>query len=772
VTVSSGSLAEVQLGGRRFTYQKPWAGRPLTDRGYLAFDTETEAVGGDHEIPRLALAAACAGPSAACLVHPDQVAAFVLAHPRARWVFHNAAFDFWVVDRHLRDRDAGPALRAWWDACDGNRMSDTMLLDQLIELARRDADPRPRDLAALGRQYARLEITKDDPYRLRYGEVIGKGWDEVEDGFFTYAMKDAIVTSHAYRRMALEAERLVYELGRHSPDLGDDAIARFGLLTESIQVKGAVALAAVSRAGMHLDLDRVRATEADLRARLEGLLTTLQEYYPGLFKTKTDRRTGEVTRRLNPGSGTPSRSDKALQEELARVVDRLGRETGRTPDIPRTSKGLSQSVKVWAEYAGADPFLRSWVAYEELSRLCQFFAGLRDPVVHPTYRPLLRTGRTSCSGPNVQQVPRDSRFRQAFVPRPGHLLLTADYSAIELRALAAVCQQRYGRSVLVEVIKAGVDPHCYTAGLILGVPPEEFMGWKDDETVAKVNGVLKPLRKHFKEARQAAKAVNFGVPGGLGAASLVAYARGTYKVEMTVEQAQAFRSKLITEVYPELDRYLSEDGMAVLAHSLGVPARDLWDAFDPEGTRSPRVVAGVRNVVRGRTHTARGQPYSSGYVERVWRTLLRFCRDSGLRPALEARRGSEALAGRLFGAGVMTLTGRVRAGVSYSQCRNTPFQGLAADGAKLAVWRLASVGYRVVGFVHDEVLVELPDRGGYVPLAEVERVEAILCGAMEEVLGGGIPVACESAVSTCWSKDAERVVCGDTVLAWSPGGVG
>jgi hypothetical protein len=75
----------------------------------------------------------------------------------------------------------------------------------------------------------------------------------------------------------------------------------------------------------------------------------------------------------------------------------------------------------------------------------------------------------------------------------------------------------------------------------------------------------------------------------------------------------------------------------------------------------------------------------------------------------------------------------------------------------------------VVGFVHDEVLVELPDRGGYVPLAEVERVEAVLCGAMEEVLGGGIPVACESAVSTCWSKDAERVVRGDRVLAWSPG---
>src|SRR5262249_60951483 len=117
-----------------------------------------------------------------------------------------------------------------------------------------------------------------------------------------------------------------------------DAIPRFGLLTESIQVKGAVALAAVSRAGMHLDLERVRATEADLRARLEGLLTTLRELCPGLFKTKTDRRTGEVTLRLNTGSGTPSRSDKVLQEELARVADRLGRGTRRPPAIPPATK--------------------------------------------------------------------------------------------------------------------------------------------------------------------------------------------------------------------------------------------------------------------------------------------------------------------------------------------------------------------------------------------------------------------------------------------------
>ena len=126
----------VQISGKEFPYQKPWDGRPLAGGGYLAFDTETEVLDNDREIPRLALASACAGGRLSCLIHPDQVGRFIVAHPRARLVFHNCSFDFWVIDRHLRERGEEAARKAWWDACDQNRMSDTMLLDQLIDLAR------------------------------------------------------------------------------------------------------------------------------------------------------------------------------------------------------------------------------------------------------------------------------------------------------------------------------------------------------------------------------------------------------------------------------------------------------------------------------------------------------------------------------------------------------------------------------------------------------------------------------------------------------------
>src|SRR5947209_5559884 len=79
----------VRVGDREFPYRRPWDGRLLTAAGFLAFDTETEPVTDPAKVPVLALAAASAGDEANCVIHPGQVAAFLLAHRRARFVFHN-----------------------------------------------------------------------------------------------------------------------------------------------------------------------------------------------------------------------------------------------------------------------------------------------------------------------------------------------------------------------------------------------------------------------------------------------------------------------------------------------------------------------------------------------------------------------------------------------------------------------------------------------------------------------------------------------------------
>ena len=600
MSIATSTTCLVRIGDREFPFEKPWSGRTLANRGYLAFDTETEVLkDNDRQIPQLALATASAGDSASAVIHPDDVGRFILAHPRARYVIHNVAFDFWVVDHHLQAKGEEEARKAWWDACEGNRMRDTMILDQLIELARRDADPRPRSLADMGRAYARIEISKEDPFRMRFGELIGVDRDQVEEGFFDYAIKDAIVTLRAFRPMLLEAQRLMMELGGEGAALADDVLARYGALSESIQVKGAIALARIERHGMHLDLDRVRTAETSLRTGLETSVTGLRTICPELFKTSQDRATGETVLRRTR-NGVPSISEAVLQDRLPRVIDEIHKATGQEIEIPRTEKTgkLQVSAKVWAEHAHLHPFLENWLAMKDLAKLCQFFSALREPVVHPRYRHLLRTGRTGCSKPNIQQIPRDGQFRQAFVPSPGHLLLAVDFSFIELRTLAAHCLRVYGRPELANVIKAGRDPHAHTAAMIVGVPFEDFLAWKTDESVIELNGKTQ-AQAPFQGGPPARQTGEFWRAGWPGAASLVAYARHTYKVNMTLEQAGEFRTRLIEEIYPELKVYLDEDGMSLLAHNLRVPDGDVWSAFDREGTRGRYTVAGRTDTLPG-----------------------------------------------------------------------------------------------------------------------------------------------------------------------------
>lgn len=189
--------------------------------------------------------------------------------------------------------------------------------------------------------------------------------------------------------------------------------------------------------------------------------------------------------------------------------------------------------------------------------------------------------------------------------------------------------------------------------------------------------------------------------------------------------------------------------------------------MDWKGERSGAIAGAIRNLVRGKKVKADGQPYSPRFCRNVWKGLSELNQNPDLKPYLDKREGSEELCRLLFRSGIATMTGRVRGRVSFCQARNTPFQGLAADGAKLALWALIREGFRVVGFVHDEVLVELPDRGGYVEEAEARKIVDILCQSMETVTGN-VPVECDYALAYRWSKDAKAIVQDGKLLAWEP----
>jgi len=759
--------ARVTISDREFVYDRRWNGRKLQPRdGLIALDTETDVVDLKRAIPRLAIVSASAGEQDSCLIHPDDVGCFILAHKNSHIAAHNAAFDFWVVDAHLAGRvralwasDNATAQReqqarwAWWLIADQNRLHDSMLVDMLVRLALNDEYPRPRDLGTVAREYAGLSIDKDDPYRMRYGELIGADWSTIDPGFFSYAMKDAIATLPTYMALFKQAVELTSDFRKYSGDIHPDAFVFFGPLSEAIQVKKAIALAQTTRNGMRVDIGNLRATETDLRNRLAEAVAKVRAIVPEMYKTDSH---GNL--RLTGTAKAPSKSMMVLTRQLENVKTAIETTTETDLLVPVTTKGrkLTTSRSFWEEYRNLDPFLDAWITVEETTKLLQFFAHLREEEIHSSYVTMVRTGRTACSGPNIQQIPRDGSFRQSFVASPGHFLLAVDYSFIELRTLAAHTLYRYGSSRLAEVIKSGVDPHVHTAAMMLHLPPEQFMTWRDSE--AEVDGVQ--LKKRFAQARQAAKAINFGVPGGLGVASLITYARSTYGVELTKEEAQRHRDVLTKLAYPELDLYLAENSVAILSRNLHADYQDVYVEF--RGTP----LAAIRKVLSGEAFKSDGAPYQPIFVERVWGGLTRLNRNADLAAALGKRRTSPELADRVCQAGVATLTGRIRGRVGYSQARNTPFQGLAADGASLALFALVSAGFRVVGFVHDEILIELPDEGGFVALSKVRRIEDIMCRSMERVLIGGIPVACESALSLAWSKKAKLVVQGDRVIPW------
>jgi hypothetical protein len=264
--------------------------------------------------------------------------------------------------------------------------------------------------------------------------------------------------------------------------------------------------------------------------------------------------------------------------------------------------------------------------------------------------------------------------------------------------LAAVCEARYGRSVLADVIRAGRDPHAYSAAVLMGRDPDEFLGLKRTDPDG------------FKHWRQMAKPLNFGIPKGAWAPPRwLRMPDGHTGVEMGLEQAEEFRRKLIERVYPEWGQYLAEDPMAILAENLGATVEECWRALDWKRSRSPGLAWAVRRAVRGETARKDGKPYHPRFIDGVWRGLQSVNRSEVLVEKLAGRQRSEGLERMLFQSGVVTLTRRPRGRVAYSQSKTAGFQGLAADGAKLALRRLVREGFRIVGFVHDEVLVELLD---------------------------------------------------------------
>jgi DNA polymerase I-like protein with 3'-5' exonuclease and polymerase domains len=182
----------------------------------------------------------------------------------------------------------------------------------------------------------------------------------------------------------------------------------------------------------------------------------------------------------------------------------------------------SASKAALREYVADHPIISKYLSWKRVEKRRQMVESLLkfqcgDGFIRASYLQMgADTGRMSCMSPNLQQVPRDQRFRACVQAPQGWKLVVADYAQMELRLAAAEAQDE----LMIRAFQEDKDLHTLTAMQIYGVGEEEVT----------------------KEQRQIAKSANFGLLFGSGARGLRNYA-GAMGIQMSMEEAAVIRDK-------------------------------------------------------------------------------------------------------------------------------------------------------------------------------------------------------------------------------------
>jgi DNA polymerase-1 len=217
-------------------------------------------------------------------------------------------------------------------------------------------------------------------------------------------------------------------------------------------------LAGMERAGVKVDAARLAAMGRDMERQLEALTREIYALAGREFNVNSPPQLREV------------------------LFERLGLKSGRKTAKTRAA---STAEDVLEELAGEHELPRKILEYRGVQKLKSTYVDALPALIHSEtgrihatfHQTVAATGRISTSDPNLQNIPirtaEGRRIREAFVAEPGHLLVSADYSQIELRVLAHLS----GDPTLVETFRRGEDVHDRTAREVFGpfstVPPDE-----------------------------------------------------------------------------------------------------------------------------------------------------------------------------------------------------------------------------------------------------------------------------------------------------------
>ena len=288
-----------------------------------------------------------------------------------------------------------------------------------------------------------------------------------------------------------------------------------------IQMRAVPAAMRMEQRGFKLDIAAHARLIADLS---EERLAAEQGYCEAC-------QAGGHTTLIDKAPSTPAQKQNLLEVLLSSEELQYWRRTEKSGTLSTKRSELMR--------AGHYPPIRALVKLSRidkaLSSFGQTLAALVSPVtgrIHAHYRVAgTASGRASCSGPNLQQVPKDARFRALFVPEPGNVFIIADYGSMEMRAAAHAS----GDIAMREAFENGLDLHRVTAARMTG----------------------KALDDVTAEERKGAKAVNFGSIYGQGPAGLVGSAWANFDTVLDLAEARAWLDAFAAS-YPQLVRWRRE----------------------------------------------------------------------------------------------------------------------------------------------------------------------------------------------------------------------
>lgn len=478
-----------------------------------------------------------------------------------------------------------------------------------------------------------------------------------------------------------------------------------------------------------------------------------------------------------------------------------------TEDVPRSDKeGIGKGRDPLNE--SGDDFLMSYGAFlEDAKVLKDYVPYLEEARVYNekdgTYKDIpltlspnvvLETGRVSYNG-YIQLFPRKTGFkdndtnspfygqyipsiRECIEARPGYLLCSTDYDSGELITHAQSCLWLTGNSKLAEALVSGTKVHNMLGASMIGISYDEMMARSKD--------------KVCKNARQAAKPGNFGLPGGLGPVKLVKQQR----VQGPDTPHHSGPTLIMDPDTREMVRGYKGLRFCILmddAPACGIQKTMLWrDQKIP-----PTCTACIECAVRLKKLWLQQWPENKQYFE-----FINNCIDFGqcITGEMLERwpwlKEVYAPGTQLAPAEIMQHhSGRVRGALDYCSAANSFFQGLLGDLAKAAVrqvsrecydktYRIPSqlwvnsrksayagirsplYGSHLVAFQHDELLTELLQDNAH---DAAMRISEVMCDAMRFYCPDLASAAkAPPALMRRWLKAAEPVFENGRLVPWEP----